>query len=682
MRLTLNWFFCFFSPLEQFEISSYNTSLNYITTYPLELFENFYLISYNPETIYTFFDLILILIILKSIQLYIKKDGFIFLYIFILILLTCFNFYAFTDFIVYESFFSTFEVPFKNQDLLRAYSIITEDPWFYLYYIESPIKWFHFWPYYVETTQWYQQDFKVFFDFDEQTHPVSIFYKDHFISNLIDYKNFFISYAWFLGYLFYKGNPLNNSDNQIPLEISLNAINKIKEVSSKWNTQDIEWSLIFEDSNFNYLVNIFLPKYEIYLQGIKQYMLEEIYFKTFYENPELTNLGATWIMFLLIFVGIFLASHPELLQLNRFNENHLNLMFNREVKKIDMLVQANTCSTGQCGYIIPSFEPWQDYIMQNLSIRGTFLIYKELIITGIKVIPELMLITDIFLKQVSTVLGSIVMDYYSRKINFKVVDLFQQPFIDLDLLDWTNNNVNNFIYITTNTSFINIYSITFCFIFILLIIYLIFNKALSNNSNAIIPNIYQMFGESIYKISLNLFYSVLGKHLSHPEFFIKINTIFLFLIISNVQGMIPYMNTLTSALTNTFFIALALFINIIMTLLDKKGFNYFLNLFMPSGCPIFLVLLLIPIEVISYSFRVVSLSVRLFANMMAGHTLLKVIVGFSWIIVFIGNTSLINLFPIIILFILTLLEFGVALIQAYIFTILSCIYLRDIFQGH
>jgi F-type H+-transporting ATPase subunit a len=68
--------------------------------------------------------------------------------------------------------------------------------------------------------------------------------------------------------------------------------------------------------------------------------------------------------------------------------------------------------------------------------------------------------------------------------------------------------------------------------------------------------------------------------------------------------------------------------------------------------------------------------------MMAGHTLLKVIVGFSWIIVFIGNTSLINLFPIIILFILTLLEFGVALIQAYIFTILSCIYLRDIFVGH
>ena len=191
-----------------------------------------------------------------------------------------------------------------------------------------------------------------------------------------------------------------------------------------------------------------------------------------------------------------------------------------------------------------------------------------------------------------------------------------------------------------------------------------------------------MLGENLYKISLNLFYSILGKHITHPEFYIKINTIFLFLVISNVQGMIPYMNTLTSALTNTFFIALALFISIINTLLDKKGINYFLNLFMPSGCPIFLVLLLIPIEVISYSFRVISISVRLFANMMAGHTLLKVIVGFSWVIVYLGNTSLINLFPIIILFILTLLEFGVAFIQAYIFTISSCMYIRDIFNGH
>ena len=245
-----------------------------------------------------------------------------------------------------------------------------------------------------------------------------------------------------------------------------------------------------------------------------------------------------------------------------------------------------------------------------------------------------------------------------------------------------NNFEAGFQYYTLNTSFINIYSVFFCFVFIYLIMYLFFNKSISNNTNGLIPNMYQVIMENIYKVSLELFYSVLGKHVNQPEFFIKINTLFVFLIISNVQGMIPYMSTLTSALTNTFFIALALFISIIITLLDKKGINYFLNLFMPSGCPIFLVLLLIPIELISYSFRVVSLSVRLFANMMAGHTLLKVIVGFSWVIISLMDFSFINLFPILILFILTLLEFGVALIQAYIFTVLSCIYLRDIFEGH
>jgi ATP synthase subunit 6 len=261
-------------------------------------------------------------------------------------------------------------------------------------------------------------------------------------------------------------------------------------------------------------------------------------------------------------------------------------------------------------------------------------------------------------------------------------------------LEWTTFSVeqgkwlyldligNSFEYVSVITSYFNIYSVLFCFIFTYIVIYLIYNKMLSNNTNSLIPNMYQIIGENLYKVSLNLFYSILGKHVSIPEFFIKINTIFVFLVISNVQGMIPYMSTLTSALTNTFFIALALFISIITTLLDKKGIAYFLNLFMPSGCPILLSLLIIPIEVISYSFRLVSLSVRLFANMMAGHTLLKVIVGFSWVIVFLGNTSLINLFPILILFILTLLEFGVALIQAYIFTVLSCIYLRDIFEGH
>ena len=118
-------------------------------------------------------------------------------------------------------------------------------------------------------------------------------------------------------------------------------------------------------------------------------------------------------------------------------------------------------------------------------------------------------------------------------------------------------------------------------------------------------------------------------------------------------------------------------------MLRKHGISYFFSLFMPAGCPLPLLFLLIPIEFISYSFRLVSLSVRLFANMMAGHTLLKVIVGFSFSMILMGDSMLlVNLFPIAVLFVLTFLEVGVALIQSYIFTILTCIYLKDIFTAH
>jgi len=89
-------------------------------------------------------------------------------------------------------------------------------------------------------------------------------------------------------------------------------------------------------------------------------------------------------------------------------------------------------------------------------------------------------------------------------------------------------------------------------------------------------------------------------------------------------------------------------------------------------------LLLVPIELISYIFKPISLGVRLFANLMAGHTLLKVIVGFSWSLLMLENIlSIIHVVPLLILVLLMGLELGVALIQAYVFTVLTCIYLND-----
>ena len=146
--------------------------------------------------------------------------------------------------------------------------------------------------------------------------------------------------------------------------------------------------------------------------------------------------------------------------------------------------------------------------------------------------------------------------------------------------------------------------------------------------------IIEILDEYIYKANLNLFANVLDLKNNHEvkqyqEFFIKTHGLLLFILIANVQGMVPYSATITASFINTFYVALAVFINIVLTLITEKGILYFLSLFYPPGCPLALALLLHPLEFVSYSFRVVSISTRLFANMMAGHTLMKVVAGFG-----------------------------------------------------
>jgi hypothetical protein len=112
--------------LEQFEISSYNTSLNYITTYPVELLENFFFINYNTVSFYNLIDLFFIYIIIKGFQLFIKNDGFIFLYIFILVLLTCINFYSFSDFVIYEGAFKYYS--YNDVNITNIYNYLEKEP--------------------------------------------------------------------------------------------------------------------------------------------------------------------------------------------------------------------------------------------------------------------------------------------------------------------------------------------------------------------------------------------------------------------------------------------------------------------------------------------------------------------------------------------------------------------------
>jgi len=158
--------------------------------------------------------------------------------------------------------------------------------------------------------------------------------------------------------------------------------------------------------------------------------------------------------------------------------------------------------------------------------------------------------------------------------------------------------------------------------------------------------------------------------------------LFLFIIISNLLGLVPYSFTVTAQ----FALALALSCTVLLgaTLLglDKHGLRFF-SLFVPAGTPLALVPLLVIIESISYLARAVSLGVRLSANMIAGHILLKLIASFSWKFIT-GSLMGLLLAPLPLLFIILLfgLELGVALIQAYVFVLLTCSYIKDVISLH
>jgi len=199
-----------------------------------------------------------------------------------------------------------------------------------------------------------------------------------------------------------------------------------------------------------------------------------------------------------------------------------------------------------------------------------------------------------------------------------------------------------------------------------------FKKLISNLYNIILINIYNT---GLNTVISNFQSSNLKKSLKYFPFFLSM---FMFILFINTIGIIPYSSTFSSYASVTLILALVTIVACYYTVFTLHGIKFF-NLFMPQGCPFALLVLIVPIEFISYVFRIVSLSARLFANMMAGHALLGVLAGFSWglyncndsIMVLVGNI------PLLVVFGLFFLETGVAMVQAYVFTILSCMYMDD-----
>lgn len=190
-----------------------------------------------------------------------------------------------------------------------------------------------------------------------------------------------------------------------------------------------------------------------------------------------------------------------------------------------------------------------------------------------------------------------------------------------------------------------------------------------------IPNNWQILLETVYDVVSQLLFDNINSE--GEKYFPFISVLFTFILFSNLVGLIPYSFTVTSHLIVTFSLSLSIFIGINIICIKKYKFEM-LSLFIPANTSFGLALLLVPIEFVSYIFKPISLGVRLFANLMAGHTLLKVIVGFSWSMLLLEDLfAVVHLVPLLILILLVGLELGVAIIQAYVFTILTCIYLND-----
>ena len=192
--------------------------------------------------------------------------------------------------------------------------------------------------------------------------------------------------------------------------------------------------------------------------------------------------------------------------------------------------------------------------------------------------------------------------------------------------------------------------------------------------HALVPGRWQSLAEMSYEFVANMVRENSGH--DGMRYFPFIFTLFMFILFCNLLGLIPYNFTPTSHIIVTFVMAMVVFIGVTVIGFARNGLG-FLRLFAPSGVPVFLLPLIVVIEFISYLTRPISLSIRLFANMMAGHTMLKVFAGF---VVSLGILA--GWAPLAFVVALFGLELLIAFLQAYVFAILACIYLNDALNLH
>ena len=190
---------------------------------------------------------------------------------------------------------------------------------------------------------------------------------------------------------------------------------------------------------------------------------------------------------------------------------------------------------------------------------------------------------------------------------------------------------------------------------------------------ALVPGRWQVMAEMTYEFIANMIRDNVGD--AGRRFFPYIFTLFMFVLFGNLMGLVPYSFTYTSHIIVTGALAVTVIVAVTAVGIARHGLHFF-SFFVPSGVPWPMIPMMVPIEIISYLSRPVSLSIRLFANMMAGHTMMKVFAGF------VVPLGIAGFAPLAMDVALTAFELLVAFLQAYVFTVLTCLYLNDTLHLH
>ena len=238
------------------------------------------------------------------------------------------------------------------------------------------------------------------------------------------------------------------------------------------------------------------------------------------------------------------------------------------------------------------------------------------------------------------------------------------PLEQFEIVPFTNAEVGGYDISFTNSSLAMVITVAAITLFL----------RLSVNTRSIVPSRLQLISELMYNFIAQLLSDTVGDQ--GKRYFPFVFSLFMFVLIGNMVGMIPYQFTFTSHIIVTFALAAIVFIGVTILGFVNHGIRFFAFFYIP-GVPFYMHPLLVPIEVISYLSRPISLSVRLFANMLAGHTLLKVFAGFV-----VSMPFFTGVLPLTFIVALTGLEILIAFLQAYVFAILTCLYINDAYHLH